>query len=164
MGKQTHKLKGLGDVATIIAAAPSLTAAARQLGVDRSTIHRWIESGKAKRPGRAPRKRRLTKPPRAGQSPAAWARWVRRSYEIDGTDQVLLDLAVQALKLARDVKEPPAVCLAAMARYQMLIKQLNLDGEGEKAEQKPAAPQRREPVAQRRTGIFDPRSVLMAVK
>jgi hypothetical protein len=49
--KQTHKLKALGDVSAVLATAPSLTAAARSLGVNRSSLHRWITAGKVRQPG-----------------------------------------------------------------------------------------------------------------
>jgi hypothetical protein len=51
MTKPTHKLRALGNVADIISASPSVSAAARTLGVNRSTIHRWIAAGKVPAPG-----------------------------------------------------------------------------------------------------------------
>jgi hypothetical protein len=51
MTKPTHKLRALGNVADVIAASPSVSAAARTLGVNRSTIHRWITAGKVPTPG-----------------------------------------------------------------------------------------------------------------
>jgi hypothetical protein len=126
--KRTHKLRGLANVAGIIAAAPSIQAAARQLGVDRSTVHRWIASGKAPRPsvrlrpslsgGAGPR-----------QSPEAWARVVRRAYALSATESALLDLAVRALAMARDDSAKAETRLAAMGRYQQLVRQLNLESE-----------------------------------
>lgn len=52
MQKQTHKRKALGDVAHVLENASSISAAARQLGVDRSTVHRWIQAGHVTRPTR----------------------------------------------------------------------------------------------------------------
>ncbi len=122
--KQTHKLRALGDVGAVISSAKSLTDAARQLGVDRSTIHRWIVAGKAPKPGG-----RSTPLTAAGsrQAPETWARAVRRAYQLDVTEQALVDLATRALTLARDEKTTPAARLAAMGRFQALVKQLNLE-------------------------------------
>lgn len=44
--KGTHKLKALSNVADVLASAPSISAAAKTLGVNRSTIHRWLQGGK----------------------------------------------------------------------------------------------------------------------
>jgi hypothetical protein len=126
--KRTHKLGALGDVAGIIAAAPSISEASRQLGVDRSTIHRWIQAGKAPRPS-ARRRRGLSAGAGPQQSPEAWARVVRRAYALSATEGGLLDLAVRALAMARDDSTKPETRLAAMGRYQQLVRQLNLESE-----------------------------------
>jgi excisionase family DNA binding protein len=89
MGKASHKLRALGDVAKVIAAAPSVSAAAKQLGVNRSTIHRWIEAGVAGRPSTRRRRRPGHKAP---TSPDAWVRWVRRTYDLSPTEITLLAL------------------------------------------------------------------------
>jgi hypothetical protein len=51
--KGSHKLRALGNVEAVIADSPSLSEAARRLGVNRSTVHRWIAAGKVPRPGEA---------------------------------------------------------------------------------------------------------------
>jgi excisionase family DNA binding protein len=136
--KRTHKLRALGDVAGTIAAARSIQDAARQLGVDRSTVHRWIASGKVSAPAagrRTARQSATTGTPGQRQTPESWARWVRRQYLLDATEQTLVGLTVDALRLARDESARPEVRLAATARAQSLIRQLKLenaeDGEAE---------------------------------
>ena len=63
-----HKLRALGNVAGTIAAAPSIAAAAKALGVDRSSVHRWVTAGKVPRPGGS---RRPATAPGPDQSPDA---------------------------------------------------------------------------------------------
>jgi transposase-like protein len=148
--KKTHRFQSLGDVAAVISAAPNIAAAARQLGVDRSSVSRWIKAGKIQRPVGV----RLAAPPtnspitaRAGNAPqrertskgGSWARWVRRTYDLSATDETLVDLADRALAMARNAAVAPEVQLRATARYQALVRQLNLeqepaDGEAEKAQ------------------------------
>jgi hypothetical protein len=160
--KQTHKFQSLGDAAAVVRAARSITAAARQLGVGRCTIHRWIEAGKVPRPGGrhgiASPKRHVgparpaavadlavgeavpetTGEPASGDEASSWARSVRDQYDLTATEQMLVDLAERALTLARDSASRSEVQLAAMARFQQLVRQLNLerelaDGDIEKA-------------------------------
>jgi len=130
--KPTHKLKAMGDVGPIIASSRSIAAAARRLGVNRATVHRWIVDGKVPRPSGKADSAAVTA--RAGQSPHAWAKAVRRDYELSSTEQQLLDLAVAALTMARDGALRPEQRIAAMGRYQQLVRQLDLeqtDGEVE---------------------------------
>ena len=125
--KKTHKFRALsGEAAAVIAAAPSLTVAARQLGVDRSTIHRWLQVGKVARPARRPRHQdpKSVGPP---QSPEAWAMAVRAAYALTDTESALLDLAEEALCLARDQTLKPEVRLSAAGRFQQLVKQLDFE-------------------------------------
>ena len=50
--KATHKLKAMPrNVSRRVADAPSIAEASRRLGVNRTTIHRWIVAGKVPRPG-----------------------------------------------------------------------------------------------------------------
>ncbi len=131
--KQTHKLKALSNVAETVAAASSLTAAARYLGVNRSTLHRWIRAGKVAVPAAARPTKRTGLPRGAagpGQTPEGWARAVRRAYTLTGTEQQLLVSATDALTIARDHAARAETRLAAMGRYQALVRQLNLEQEG----------------------------------
>jgi hypothetical protein len=61
------------------------------------------------------------------KSAEAWARSVRRNYELSDTEQKLLELAVAPLRLAQDNEARPVDRLAAMSRYQSLVKQLDLE-------------------------------------
>lgn len=135
MLKRTYKLRGLGDVAGIIAAAPSIAAAARQLGVARKTVHAWINEGKTPRPGGRPRKApapapaTVTTAPAADETPREWAARVRQAYDLSAVELRLLGLAERALTLASDDTVKPELQLAAMARYQSLVKQIDLPQE-----------------------------------
>lgn len=160
MAKRTHKLKSLSNVAEVVASAANLTLAARKLGVNRSTLHRWMQAGKIQKPepktgvaaGVAP-----------GQTADEWAAAVREMGELDATRSALVDLAVAALKMSRDPENRPETRLSAMGRYQQLVRQLNLDsGEGSTSGSGRTLPQARA-VPVKRTGT-DPRSILMAVK
>lgn len=154
--KRTYKFQALGDVAKVVAAAPNLTVAAKQLGVNRSTLHRWLQSGKVQR---ASPKAGVTAGANPGETPEGWATAVRAVVTLDPTQGVLLDLAAAALSLARSAAETPTIRLAAMGRYQQLVRQLNLSAAGGQVlpDTKPAAPR---PATQRPP---DPR-VLMMVK
>jgi hypothetical protein len=132
--KQTHKFRVLGNVESIVAAAPSVAAAARQLGVDRSTVHRWISAGRVEQPSR--RRRKVAGEPT--QPPASWAATIRLAYELSPTEDTLVDLAAQALSLTRDATAKPETRLAAMGRFQMIVRQLHLeepDGEAQKSKE-----------------------------
>lgn len=158
MAKRTHKLKGLSDVAQVVASAPNMAAAAKKLGVNRSTLHRWLQTGKVAKP-------EPKQGPAAGatpdQSPDEWSKAVRELGELDATASTLVDLAVAALAMSRDVTNRPETRLSAMGRYQQIVKQLNLDSSASAAGVKPQVPQAR--TMPRRTGT-DPRNILMAVK
>ncbi len=59
-------------------------------------------------------------------SPDEWASWVRARYELDATEDVLLSLALDALKLSRDEGEA-RVRISAAGRFQSLLRQLGLE-------------------------------------
>ncbi len=62
----------------------------------------------------------------AAWSPDAWASWVRARYELDATEDVLLSLALDALKLSRDESDA-RVRISAAGRFQSLLRQLGLE-------------------------------------
>lgn len=157
--KRTHKFKALGNVAAVIASAGSISAAAKQLGVERSTIYRWMKSGAVRVASRETSQPTAADIPVPSTAPAAetWEAWVRRTFALDATEEELLGLAVKALRLAH-TEEKVSDQIAAMARYQQLVRQLNLNAERLKAATPPVVA----PVV-RRTGT-DPRAILMAVK
>ena len=101
---------------------------ATRLEVNRSTVQRWMATGKL------PNTRRNTpdaatvppgsRPPTDGNA-ATWAAAMRSAYALDATDEQLVDLAHVALSVARS-DEAASVRLAAMGRFQALVKQLAL--------------------------------------
>ncbi len=106
---------------------------------------RRLKRGSVPRSGRPakapPKKRAASAKASAPRSPESWARWVRRRYELDASEDVLLSLAVDALRLSREEGQDARVRLQAAGRFQSLLRQLGLEaaeeegtrrGEGEK--------------------------------
>lgn len=155
--KRTHKFQSLGDVQKVLDAAGTIALAAKQLGVQRSSLYRWIKVGKLTAPA-GTQAGEIT-PPGAEQTPEAWAAAVRETAMLDGTGLALLMLAEKALTMSQ-VEEDPKTRLSAMARFQQLVKQLSL---------RVAVPAAVEPSKMRATSAMrphraDPRAMLMAVK
>lgn len=131
-------------------AGGNVSRAAAALEVNRSTLHRWLDADPSLRPTEGRHQRRGAggkRRPGAGagkeRSPDAWARAVRRAYELTATEEQLLDLAVAALRLARDVTLKPGDRMAAAGRYQQLVKQLDLEQEeddGQASTTRPTSP------------------------
>lgn len=164
--KRTHKLRAMGDVQAVIDRTPDLTAAARELGVDRSTITRWLQAGKIKaRPQVELREGKTAPPPPTAATWSEWAPAVRDAYVLSATDQQLVALAAKALELAHDA-DKEVVQLMAMARFAALVKQLNLQQSAPVSTQAPVAPARVPlvPVRSVSRSTADPRALLMAVK
>lgn len=98
---------------------------AKRLNVKRSTVQRWMASGKvtdtrrAAKAGRAPTVNISTKP-------SEWAATVRRDYSLDATDDQLVTLAESALGKALDPEQTVPTRLQAMRTFQGLVKQLAL--------------------------------------
>ena len=132
----------------------------RRLSVTKSTVNRWIASGKLT-PSKTRARGAGGLPPKA---PAEWAKSVRDAYALDASDDQLVTCAQQALELAYNMAETPATRLQAMGRYQAILKDLALVtrlGEDDKPKPGPTPPEPRPLI--RRSGI-DPRNVLQAVK
>jgi hypothetical protein len=138
--KPTHKLRAMSleHISAVVSAAPSLVAAAKQLGVDRTTLHRWIAAGKVKRRqdgGKRPRDRATANRParRGGSLPpaAAWARRIRGMYDLSVTELALVALGERMLAKAHDDSLRTETQIAASARWQSIVKQLNLEEEAE---------------------------------
>ena len=135
--KRTHKLGAIGDAAAVVGRSASVTAAARELGVDRSSVHRWILAGHVPRPGGrvrlvATRSSRSVEAVPGDPVPpelpdVGWAEWARTTYELSANEKALVDLADRALRLARDEGQRPELQLAAMNRFQALVKQLQFE-------------------------------------
>jgi transposase-like protein len=112
-----------------------MAAAARKLGVNRSTFSRWVKQGAVPAPARGPRP---SLPVTGSEQPsevAAWGDAVRSLYTLNRTELELVTLAEAALELAHDVTQPASARVSAMGRFQALVKQLNFeveDGEATK--------------------------------
>lgn len=158
-GKRTHKLKSLKNVAEIVATSRNLSEAAAKLGVNRSSLHRWLQAGKVTKPEP---KTGVAAGAEPGQTPDQWATKVRELGELDATRSALVDLAVAALTISRDGEHRPETRLAAMGRYQQLVRQLNLDTGGAAEVAKPATTNPARHALPRASG--DPRALLMVVK
>jgi len=152
MAKQTHKRRQLGDVAAIIAAAPSIAAAALQLGVSRQAIYDWLRQGVATRPDYRPRPARRGAsvgdvPPGRPLPTSApeWAAAVRAAYDFTPTEHVTLVVAEGLLAVALDAAAKPADRVAAAGRWLALVRALNLEdprGEAETSADVRAFPRR----------------------
>jgi hypothetical protein len=107
------------------------------LKISRDTLHAWIRSGKVPAPAqrRTTRSTSVLQPPRT--TPDAWAQSIRQLYDLTPTEDALVDMAAQAMRLAQNSKARDEVRLAAVSRFQNLVRQLDLeepthDGEAEK--------------------------------
>lgn len=142
---------------------------ADKLGLNKSTVTRWIQAGKLER-GKRTSAPPATETPHVAQTPAEWAKSVRENYKLDDTDEQLVKLAEVALALSLNPKTGASVRMTAAGRFQGIVRQLSLPARSSE-EQQPVTPpvQTPAPVApkkrpMRRTGGIDPRNVLMAVK
>lgn len=162
--KRTHKLRAMGDAVDVIANAKTAAEACERLGIDKSTLFRWTKAGKVPAVGsaRAGRTDAATTEPVPSGDADAWAATVKKQNpDMSPTDLQLLELARLALSMAHKVSPWDAPRLAAMTRFQALVKQLNLTAE---ATALPAVPQPRPAsVARPRASVGDPRRALMAV-
>jgi transposase-like protein len=122
------------DVAAVMARTSSISAAARELGVHRSTVQRWIGANKAPRPSGKRARLRATPATKASQgvrTAAAWARAVRRAYELTPTEEALVVVGERAMARSLDPALRPEQQDAAARRFQSIVKQLNLEPEEE---------------------------------
>jgi hypothetical protein len=155
VAQEATRLAGLGLTPVEIA---------DRLEVKRSTVQRWMASGKlvdtrrGAKQGRVPPVTKLTKP-------SEWAATVRKDYALDATDEQLVTLAETALGKALDALQAPMVQLAAMRAFQGIVKQLALVARHADASPKPEDSRRRAAVVRtaQRSGV-DPRQILTAVK
>lgn len=164
--KPTWKRRGISTerIQEALRASRTLAEAARSLGVDRSTLFRWIEREPSLKSVHRERAAAAEQATQAAEvlKPDAWSRAMAAAYPFTETERVMLDLARRALRLAQDTEARPSDRLAAMGRFQRLVEHLRLDAprQSEGAARKtPAAPVRPEASAR----LLDPRSVLRAV-
>lgn len=154
--RRTRKRKALGDVAAVVAASLSLSDAARKLGVNVSTVSRWVAAGHAPKPGAVVAQDRERAA--AAALPASdWAAQFRASRILDETQGELVGLAADHLALAKDGTAPAMTRLAASRRFSDLIRQLTASEQQMASQAQPV-----KPALARRGG--DPRSILMVVK
>lgn len=146
--KRTHKLRTLaGDVDAVLAAAPNLSAAARTLGVDRSTLTRWFQKGKVTKPARGGLRRLAETAPDTARdtetestlaaAPATddagptmtttWGAGIVAAYDLSPTERVVVAMADDAWRLAHDPTVKPEVRLTAMSKFLALERRLNLE-------------------------------------
>ena len=93
-----------------------------RLEVNKSTVTRWISSGKLTVPAKVVS---LT-PVVARMSPAEWARAVREEYALSPTDEQLVTLGEAALSVSRDMTAKASVQLNAGARFLAIAKHLDV--------------------------------------
>lgn len=141
---------------------------ATRLGVNKSTVTRWMAAGKLSRTSGV-RPHQADTPPellRPDVTPREWSEAVRREYDLNATDAQLVTLAEAALSVSLSLTVSPQVRMTASGRFQSLVRQLALVARG--AEKTPDVPQKPQapvvaPRALRKPGL-DPRMHLMAVK
>lgn len=132
---------------------------AKRLELSKSTVTRWMASGKLRRLLKGP-----PPEPVAKQTPAEWAEAVRKNYALDVTDEQLVTLAESALAMSQNPTLDSRVKLAASGRFQTLVRQLSLVARAADQE-----PQTSTPASTRRTNpsvrrpAADPRGHLRAV-
>lgn len=121
--RRTRKWAFVEQEATRLAALGlSPAEIAIHLEVNKSSVTRWIASGKLKVPAKVV----SMTPVVARQSPAEWAKSVREEYALSPTDEQLVTLGEAALSLSRDITAKASVQLNAGARFQSIAKQLDL--------------------------------------
>jgi len=161
--KRSHKLAAMGGAGATVASSASIADAAARLGVERSTVWRWVKAGKVPPPGTGPidpEQLPALAIAAGGQTPEEWAATVRDGHELTGTEIALVGLAADALRVARDGQITESVRLLAMGRYQSLVKHLHLEQHGKKQ----AEPESSRVVLPTRRVTHDPRRILQAVK
>ena len=166
--KKTRKWEYVKQEATRLAdlRLPAREIASR-LGVDWSTVHRWVQQGKL------PNRKGIRKPTGAfpegvvpaTKSPEEWAASVRAEYSLSETDDQLVAMAQSALTTALTAAAD-TTRLSAMRTFQGLVRQLALVAKVVEVpeEQKPAEEAKRPPARELRPTGSDPRLGMMVVK
>jgi hypothetical protein len=169
--KRTRKWSFVGQEATRLAAL-GLTPLeiAHKIGLAKSTVTRWAKAGKlvirAAKGGERDADRAEVAASGAKQSPSDWSASVRATYALDSTDDQLVTMAESVLRDALDETKGLTLRLAAMGRFQSLVKQLALVARAE-PQSKPAAPEtepKRPALQVVRKPRTDPRAALAAAK
>lgn len=140
---------------------------AKRIDVDRSTVSRWISSGKLTI--EEAKVRAVAIHASNTQTPADWAKSIREEFDLDVTDDQLVTLAEEQLALSRDVDCSVRERLAAGAEYLKTLRQLNLPGKAAAvaASAQPAtttaAPAKPRIVHSKKKPAVDPRAKYLAV-
>jgi hypothetical protein len=161
--KRTRKWAFVAQEATRLAALGlSPKDIATRLNVDKSSVTRWMKQGKLAptRDDRRPVKIGAAKK----TTPEQWAAAVRAAYDLDATDEQLVALAVDALKMSRDLAIGPQARMTAAGRFQALVKQLRLIARAQVAPQATPEAPKRQTFEPRHRSTVDPRTLLTAVK
>jgi hypothetical protein len=153
MSKRSWKFRGTDadEAAKVIAAAPSLTAAARTLGVSRDTLHRWFREGLVARPpekpARQPRHRSDTgdrsSPVSGGSRYKTFEAWARAKFNFSRGELETLKSLQLAINVRDDTAATKSERLQAAAMVCRLLRELNLPTEDEidgDAEENPPVP------------------------
>lgn len=153
VAQEAERLAGLGLSPKDIAV---------RLGVNKSSVTRWMKAGKL---GQARSARQPVSISKRHQTPDQWAAAVRKAYDLDATDEQLVELAVDALRMSKDLAIGPQARMTAAGRFQALVKQLRLVARAESptASTDAGEPKRQTFAAPRHSG-GDPRAILTAVK
>jgi len=151
------------EAARLAALGLSQAEIASKLGVDRSSIFRWMKSGKLKR--NEPPNIDPTIPKQREQkerNAADWSKSVREAYDLDSTDEQLVAIGESALALALNQSASAATRLQAAGRFQAIVKQLRLVARAEASAPVEQPKRKTNPVVQR--SRTDPRALLSVVK
>jgi transposase-like protein len=128
------------EAVDLLVGGASVAETARKLGTARSTVHRWAQRPDFQELLEKARqcRRDATENIVAGfgdmfqeTTPEALATWIHATYELNPDEVALVGMACEALRFSRDPELMPAVRLAAMNRFQSLLKDLNLPEGGQ---------------------------------
>ena len=144
MPKGTWKKRSIGAERireAMTDAGGNVTRAAAALGINRSTLHRWIEADASLRP-----RQRTTA--RGGSFPAPaematleeFRRWVLETFAPTPAERQLLELAVAALEMAHDPNREDMARLSAAREFRMLLRDLDLEDPTDDEAKDEAAP------------------------
>jgi transposase-like protein len=139
MSKGSWKLRGLAaEAAEAVRTSSSLRMAARKIGVSPSTLTRAVKAGRLPAPGR-PRRDPAVTPPAPPADASSFSEWAAQTFDLTPAEAELVDLAQEALTLARDLSLAPPVRLAAMTQFRACLKDLQFP-EGPNEVQEPRRP------------------------
>jgi hypothetical protein len=125
--KRTWKFRVLpAEAAAVMGSSRSFAEAGRRLGLHKSSVSRLVKAGKLPPCGR--RRSAATTAAPAGLTAQAWRARIRRTYELDVNESVLVDAAAEARAISQDATVRHETRLAAIGRFAALLRQLNFEG------------------------------------